>query len=314
MSHPDAPKSLDALNQFQFDRIINEDPITHSLVLLGTFPSGDPNGARVLGIVRIEKTALDPGSAKDLLKNLLQKVHLEESTDIYTTLFAWLREERGRDMKINIICPATDVHVRKYTKQELVMVKETPEMYERIVKPYILASPASRTQWFGREHPIGLSEQSKILYSCPEFLIIPDMKWDLTTVSSLYLIALVQDRSIRSLRDLRRKHVGLLTSIQREADRVVLEKWGIHQGGLRLYIHYQPSYYHFHVHIVNANQVGMLGMMVGQAHLFDDVISLLELEPENGPGTFERVSLTYGLGIQHALLEAFRAEGNINRG
>jgi len=33
---------------------------------------------------------------------------------------------------------------------------------------------------------------------------------------------------------------------------------------------------HFHVHIVNVNfEGGMLGMTVGQAHLLDDVISLV---------------------------------------
>ena len=36
---------------------------------------------------------------------------------------------------------------------------------------------------------------------------------------------------------------------------------------------------HFHVHIVNANYQGaMLGMSVGQAHLFDDIISLVSFE------------------------------------
>jgi hypothetical protein len=34
---------------------------------------------------------------------------------------------------------------------------------------------------------------------------------------------------------------------------------------------------HFHVHIVNANQAGMMGMSVGQAHLLDDIISLVGL-------------------------------------
>ena len=32
---------------------------------------------------------------------------------------------------------------------------------------------------------------------------------------------------------------------------------------------------HFHVHIVNANYVGLPGMSAGQAHLLDDVISLV---------------------------------------
>ena len=71
---------------------------------------------------------------------------------------------------------------------------------------------------------------------------------------------------------------------------------------------------------MNANYVGLMGMAVGQAHLLDDVISLvrpglfilivvlrtssqLELEPDQGLGTYERMTLTYGLGDQHGLYE-----------
>lgn len=90
----------------------------------------------------------------------------------------------------------------------------------------------------------------------------------------------------------------MLDAIRREADRVVGEKWELGKGALRMYVHYQPSYCelpvtticlskdlicmlllidHFHVHIVNANQAGMMGMAVGQAHLLDDIISLVRI-------------------------------------
>ena len=119
------------------------------------------------------------------------------------------------------------------------------------------------------------------------------MKWDLTTISSLYLVAISQDRTIKSLRDLRKRHVPLLQGIRDEANRIVREKYGLRSGSLRMFIHYQPSYCmpsfyrsirclitspdHFHVHIVNANYIGSMGMAVGQAHLLDDVISLVSL-------------------------------------
>ncbi|KAF8074074.1 scavenger mRNA decapping enzyme [Lyophyllum atratum] len=312
MSHPASPTNLDRLKTFRFDRIINEDPMTHTLTLLGSLPIPTHDDSLksecVTAIIRVEKTALYPECAESLFADdgLVQRVVLEESTDIYTWLFGWLGEERERDIKINVICPATEVHIRKYTKQELLMVRETPEMYEKIVRPYIAAFPATRTQWV-ENILLGLSEKNKVLYSSSDFLILPDMKWDLKTISSLYLVALVQDRSIRSLRDLRRRHVGLLKAMQREGERVIFEKWALGKGSLRMYIHYQPSYYHFHIHIVNANQAGMMGMTVGQAHLLDDIISLLEIEPENGPSIFERLTLTYGLGDQHGLFKAMCA-------
>jgi m7GpppX diphosphatase len=60
------------------------------------------------------------------------------------------------------------------------------------------------------------------------------------------------------------------------------------------------------------------GMAVGQAHLLDDIISMvriphvgllsflipglqLELDPDDGPSIIERMTFTYGLGEQHGL-------------
>lgn len=39
--------------------------------------------------------------------------------------------------KFTIICPCTEKHVRKYCKQELYVIRETPEDYETITKPFI---------------------------------------------------------------------------------------------------------------------------------------------------------------------------------
>lgn len=117
------------------------------------------------------------------------------------------------------------------------------------------------------------------------------MKWDLVTVSSLYLMAIALSRNIRSLRDLRKKHLPMLRSIRAEATRIVKERWRLGEGSIRLFVHYQPSYCeftecadtmatktfidHFHVHIMNANYYGLMGSTVGQAHLLDDIISLV---------------------------------------
>lgn len=64
---------------------------------------------------------------------------------------------------------------------------------------------------------------------------------------------------------------------------------------------------HFHVHIVNANHTGLMGMTVGHAHMLDDIISLLELDEPNGPSIFQRMTLSYGLGEQHGLFAPMKA-------
>ncbi|TFY51808.1 hypothetical protein EVJ58_g10369 [Rhodofomes roseus] len=300
-----------ALRLFAFDRVLNYDAATQTIVLLGSFPAADGASERSPAIVRIEKAALPVDQPAALLESAIADVRLIENNDIYTWLLGWLAPSTARpDVKINIICPATDVHIRKYTAQKFLVVHETPALYERIVEPYIDAFPASRTKWV-RDILEGRSEANKVLHrdSHPEFgyVLLPDMKWDLTTLSSLYLVAIASSPTIRSLRNLTRAHLPMLKSIRREAHKAVNDKWGLERGALRLFVHYQPSYYQFHVHIVNVEYQGLLGMTVGQAHLLDDIISLLELSRDDGPSILARMTLTYGLGDQHGLYEPMRA-------
>ncbi|KAH9911666.1 scavenger mRNA decapping enzyme [Fomitopsis serialis] len=293
-----------ALRLFAFDRVLSHDAATQTIALLGSFPAA---GARNTAIVRIERAALPIDEPTTLLESAVADVRLIERNDIYTWLLGWLAPSAARpDVKINIICPATDVHIRKYTAQKYLIVHETPALYERIVKPYIDAFPASRTKWV-QDILDGRSEADKVLHRDAAYVLLPDMKWDLATLGALYLVAIAASPALRSLRDLARAHLPMLRSIRREARRVVAERWALERGALRMFVHYQPSYYQFHVHIVHVEYQGLLGMTVGQAHLLDDVISLLELSPEDVPSVFARMTLTYGLGDQHALYTPLRA-------
>ncbi|KII96203.1 hypothetical protein PLICRDRAFT_49092 [Plicaturopsis crispa FD-325 SS-3] len=305
-----------SLKLFEFERFLNDDP--NAIAILGSYPVSDKSSERAPAIIRVAKTPLQPRDAADIIYNL-GGFQFQEQNDIYLWLFGWINAMNWTlgepDFRIDIIYPATEAHIRKYTKQTLLMVRETPRLYEQIVKPYIDSFPPSRTQWV-EDILSGKSEADKVIYrdASPDygFVILPDAKWDLTTLSTLYLVAIAHSRSIRSLRDLNKTHLGMLQSIRREAERVVQERWVLPPGSTRLYVHYQPSYYHFHVHIVNANQSALAGtgMSVGQAHLLDDIISLLELDADDGPSIFQRMTLTYGLGDQHGLYDALKAAQN----
>jgi m7GpppX diphosphatase len=57
----------------------------------------------------------------------------------------------------------------------------------------------------------------------------------------------------------------------------IMSKYGVLGHELRCYVHYQPSYYHFHLHITHLQLDEGHGMAAGKAHLLEDVIDNLEV-------------------------------------
>lgn len=90
------------------------------------------------------------------------------------------------------------------------------------------------------------TEADRILFEDPSpdygFIILPDLKWDRKSVDNLYLVAIAHSREIKSLRDLTKKHIGMLKKLRSSANQAVKDNWGLPSGRLRLYVHYQPSY------------------------------------------------------------------------
>lgn len=61
-------------------------------------------------------------------------------------------------------------------------------------------------------------------------------------MSALYVVAIVQTRKLKSLRDLRPAHLPLLTRIRKQAEEATCAKYGVRKGELRMFFHYQPTY------------------------------------------------------------------------
>ncbi|GAA5967111.1 hypothetical protein JCM8115_000926 [Rhodotorula mucilaginosa] len=310
------------LATFEFERLLSEDPRALSVYILGTAqPEQAP--VKVPCILKLEKTPYAPGEAQALTSpDAWSKIETVTANDIYSTSLAWFAAGRSTaDVQISSICPATEKHIKKYSVQVSRLVRETPEVYERVVKPYVDSISPSSISWVYNILD-GTAEAENVLHrdDNPEtgFVLTPDLKWDQKTMSALYLLVLTQDRSIRSLRDLRARHLPLLRNIRTECERVAREKYGLDAGELRFFVHYQPTYYHFHVHVVHLSYVSFSGITVGQAHLLDDVIDALELELEatqaGGPtplqSWFERKTFTYSLGVQHPLYALLTAGGS----
>lgn len=83
------------------------------------------------------------------------------------------------------------------------------------------------------------------------FIMLPDLKWD-GQIETLNLLVLPFQR-IRSIRELADSHLPLLQNIRKKVLEIVPKRYKVSSSHLRLYFHYQPSYYHLHVHVSHLN-------------------------------------------------------------
>ncbi|NXI49844.1 DCPS diphosphatase, partial [Chloroceryle aenea] len=139
---------------------------------------------------------------------------------------------------------------------------------------------------------------------CDGFVLVPDFKWNQTQLDDLYLIALVHRRDVKSLRDLTAEHLPLLRNILKEGQEAVAKRFGVAGSRLRIYLHYQPSYYHLHVHFT-ALGYDAPGSSVERAHLLADVIDNLVMDPTY----YQKRALTFALRASEPLLEKFQQAG-----
>lgn len=61
--------------------------------------------------------------------------------------------------------------------------------------------------------------------------------------------------------------------------KAIQDKYGVPPSKLRIYFHYQPSYYHLHVHFTHV-KLEAPGSGVERAHLLTDVINNIKLLPD----------------------------------
>lgn len=94
------------------------------------------------------------------------------------------------------------------------------------------------------------AEQESIIYEDSDkntgFVLVTDFKWD-KQLDTLKLLALPFQK-IRSLRELNASHLPLLRNIRDAGTTAISKKFNIPASQLRIYFHYQPSYYYLHVH------------------------------------------------------------------
>lgn len=278
------------LSDFKLQEVLSTNAQLKSVTLLGTI---DDSSALV-----VISRAQIPDTSKGLP---IEDVKLLESNDIYSWALATMKQnlEDAPAAKVDVVWPATETHIAKYRPSKPRCIVETPEMYDTVVKPYIETMLGDRIQWVKAILFEG-AEADRVIYrdDDPEtgFVLLPNSKWDGKTVESLYLLVLVKREDLRSIRDLTTEHLPLLENIKDQVTRQVKERFGLDASELKLYFHYQPSYYHLHVHVAN---VAMDQSDFGRSILFDNVVDTVNR------GGFKNIS--YNISEGHKLWGSFKS-------
>lgn len=291
------------ITRFKLEKLLNQDQGGRRIILQGHI-SGQP------ALLIAERGAFD--TDKQYLSSFpryLTHVNNLGDNDVYRWYLANSLPENGLDeptppdLKINLIYPCTEKHIKKYSPQQSRSVTETPEIYAKYIRPYM-----SRCREEGRLNWVfniieGRSEQENVLYrsqepqSADNYLLLPDLNWDRRTIGGLHLLALVERRDIWSVRDLKKKDVSWLRHLRSTLAATVSKLYeGVEGDMLKFYIHYQPTYYHFHIHIVHINLDPTATQAVGKALNLDNIISQLDTLAGGDEAGMADLELTYTLG------------------
>lgn len=147
-------------------------------------------------------------------------------------------------------------------------------------------------------------EVDRIVFKDPDddlgFVLLPDLKWDGKTRETLYCLAIARKRGIKSLRDLNGDHLPLLENILSKGKAAIKDRYGVAGSQLRMYFHYQPTFYHLHVHFTYLKHEAP-GIFCEKSHLLETVIDNIKLVPEY----YARATLPFVIRESDSMFEAF---------
>lgn len=300
------------LSKFRLKRILTNNTVRKSISLLGTFddPADDAIVVLEKNAYRESEVATESPSeeSESPKKPSYFSADLKVDTEFVNNIYGSYQVVPSRDLcgvKCTVIYPATEKHIEKYSVCQKYLIRETPDLYQRITLPYLTSSQFS-LEWVYNilEHK---QEKERIVFEDkdPEtgFILLPDLKWDGRNIESLYLLGIVHKHDIKSLRDLNGSHLDLLRNLRQSSKDAISKSYGINPNQLRMYFHYQPSFYHLHVHI-NPVRNDAPGIWCEKSHMLDTVINNLELMPDY----YQRATLPFVLYEGNKLLDLYEQE------
>lgn len=262
---------MDFWGKFEITKIINEDARSkHLAVLL--------RDGKDEAVALFDKLPFNP--VQESLKELVSTLKPIDVNDIYHRFI-----DPVGGFQCKLIFPASAAHIKKYSNQERRIISETPAMHRSITRPYFDSLRSTgQIDWIENIlNDTSETERRLIDKKCPEsgFILLPDYKWtEEDNLAALYLLVIVRQRDLWSVRDLDGSHLPLLKEIRDDLKKAI-NRYKYPDGSsveyehLRVFFHYPPTYPHLHIHVTLASSTGS-ACSVGQAILLDEVIDNLE--------------------------------------
>lgn len=187
------------INDFILERVLQNNKESKIICLLGSMKGDEKNKA----ILKIEK----PGFIEADYKNLgtkdtgLIKYEHFFHNDIFNKYWLHFKEDLSK-FQSDFIYPCPERLIDKYSAQELAVVRETPEMYYKIIKPEFLDKlNPSLNEWIYQILE-GKKEKELRVFENEHFMLQINFTMNSEDITSLHYLAIVMRRDLLSIRDL----------------------------------------------------------------------------------------------------------------
>ena len=334
MSRADAapPHALEDLSAFAVREIINDGrDAAGKLVILGQFANCSSDA-----LVKLQRAPLphDERGVREMLERIRLRSRAPYSGAEYGYYVGELAPSTsassgGEDVECDVLYPGCLLdadetsrakllkkHITRSSTQKLVCVRETPELYAKAHEKYIASIPREATAWVRKILSLE-KERERLLHCDDDFLLNVDSKWTThpdcdgadratwrahSSVTDLYCLGLCVREDFKSLRDARAEHLPLLRAMLRKGRAVIEDIYGVNAEEMRVFVHYPPQFYHFHVHY-QALSAKEQGCACERAHSLEDIIDNLERDGDH----YARANLSLKMGERDTLYAFYNA-------
>lgn len=124
-----------------------------------------------------------------------------------------------------------------------------------------------------------ISEKDKILYRDNLCIIIPTYTWNTIDIDKLHILSFPLDKTIRCIRELNNSHINLLKHIKNKTIQIIENIYNLLEEKLKIFIHYDPSTYHLHIHFINTRFLDT-DSSVEYSHEINNVIFNLSIDTD----------------------------------